>query len=436
MWGQWLERLHTVSFPTVTNQYGVVGTSDCWGWRDSSGTEYAIVGNVNNIAFVRASDGVVLDQVTAASGNDPYYHRDIKTYGHYAYVVGEMMGTNEGLMVIDLSPLPDSVRLVQAWTNGGTLVRAHNLDIDEGTGHLYIESDEFIGPHGVEIVSLADPENPVKVGFISTPGVHDVNARNDTAWVAEGYTKAFSVWDCSDKQNPVLLGRVARNNFGYCHNIWPSDDGRFFFTTEETATKTLKVWDASDLDSIVERGHYLAPNNLAHNVHVVGKQLFVSHYTAGVTVVDWSDPDNPVELERDDTYLDNDNASFHGCWGVYPHSQDSFVYASNFEGHLMIYRWRPTAVGVEGGKDLRKGLAWPNPFKGVVNVPLMLEDGGVVKAKVLDLQGKVVDEWLVGDLNSGRHTLVWRPKEGLTSGVYWVRVECGEAHWGWKVVKE
>lgn len=423
---QYLHLLHEVDFPTITNQYGVVGGSDCWGWKDSMGTEYAIMGNLNTIAFVRASDGVVLDEVAAPTSSDPYYHRDMKTMGHYAYIVGECKGANEGMTIVDLSPLPDSVRFVSAWTNGGTLVRSHNISIDEAKGFAYLESDEFQSAHGVEIVDINNPENPVKVGFLNTPGVHDMMARNDTVWVAEGSVTAYSVWDCSDKGNPTLIGRVFDPTFGYCHNIWPSDDGKFFFTAEETGNKTVKVWDASDMQNITLRGQYLGPNNLVHNVHVEGNLLFMSHYTSGVRVVDWTDPDFPVEIASYDTYPANNNNTFHGCWGVYPHSDGGYVYGSTMEGQLFIFEWLPTAVSNTVPMP-EKGISiWPNPATTVANIKLELTQAEHVTVKVIDLQGRVVASLLDSDLGAGTFTLPWHVDGSLPAGSYQVVVKQGD----------
>ena len=51
--------------------------------------------------------------------NDYYFHRDMKTYKHYAYEVSEMNGENEGLMIMDLQYLPDSVKFVKSYTYSG-----------------------------------------------------------------------------------------------------------------------------------------------------------------------------------------------------------------------------------------------------------------------------------------------------------------------------
>lgn len=430
--GQSLTLLHEVQFDFVTNGLGDVGSSDCWGYTASDGTDYAIIGNYNSIAFVRASDGAILDSVPAAALQDGYYHRDMVVNGNYCYAVSEMAGTNQGLMIFDLSYLPDSVHFVGAWEDNGQLVKSHNIDIDTATSHLYIEGD---GNQGIDIVSVVDPENPVKVGFIFVPGVHDMYARNDTVWVAEGSVPAYSIYDCTDKGNPIQLGRVMDNNFGYCHNIWPSDDGKYFFTTEETSFKSVKIWDANDLFNIVPLGTYLGTNNLAHNVHVVGEYLFISHYTSGVTVVDWSNPNMPIEVAAYDTYPQNDIADFYGCWGAYPYTNNGYVYASNFEGKLFILEWDPIAVGIEDELPVEAGLPYPSIFEHATNIPFILEGAEHVQIIAYDQAGRQVAEILNADFGAGNYVQSWRA-DGLSTGVYLLELRTGEDRQTFRVVKQ
>lgn len=424
---QTLTFLDSIQFPAVNNQFGAVGTSDCWGWTDGNGVDYAIVGNSDHVAFVRASDGAVLDQIPAPANQDAYYHRDMVTHGNYAYCVAEMRGVNEGLMIFDLSPLPDSVRFVGSWTNNGSLIRSHNLDIDAGTSHLYIEADESQGNFGVEIVDISNPEMPVHAGFMNIPNTHDIHARNDTLWVAEGWTPNYSVWDVSNKTSPSLIASVGMPTFGYCHNIWPSDDGKYFITTEETSFKTVKIWELVGPGNIVPRGNYLGANDLAHNVQVMGDYVFISHYTAGVTVIDWTDKDNPVEVAAYDTYPQNDIDDFFGCWGAFPYTANGYVYASNFEGTLFILSWDPSGVAIEEGHITEEDPAWPNPFRSVTNIPFTLDAATDVFVGVYDMQGTLVTTLQSGELAAGRYVLPWRPDASIASGMYFVKLEAGAA---------
>ena len=137
------------------------------------------------------------------------------------------------------------------------------------------------------------------------------------------------------------------------------DDGNRVVTTEETQDKTIKIWDISDMASgtVDLMGEYLAPNGLAHNAHVMGDLLFVAHYSYGVVVVDISDPTNPVEVAHYDTYEPSDDGGFIGCWGVYPYTDDGYVYASDFRGHLTLMQLNEVTTGVTWACPLSRFFA-------------------------------------------------------------------------------
>lgn len=307
--------------------------SDCWGWVDGNGTEYGIFASWNYIEFYNTETGELVDKIDAP----PSTWHDIKTYGHYCYAVSEGTGTHQGLLVMDMQYLPDSVHYVRNVnvSNVGE-VTSHNMYVDTVKGYAYLEGNYNAGS-SVHIFSLANPSNPAYVNsFGPANGIHDVFCINDTLYLAEGYNPSFSIWNMANKFAPQLLTRVTIPNSGYVHNIWPSGDRKHVLTTEETPLHTVKVWDMQDLQNIQLMGEYLAPSNLAHNVEMVGDTAYISHYESGVAVVDISDPMNPVELSRYDTYPDGESANFNGCWGVYPYTPSGRFYASDIEGDFYI----------------------------------------------------------------------------------------------------
>ena len=86
------------------------------------------------------------------------------------------------------------------------------------------------------------------LGSFELPDVHDIHARGDVLYAAEGRSPTFSVWDVSDKANPELLVRVPIPDGGYVHNIWPTDDDNFLLTTEETTEDAAEDAAAGDLN--------------------------------------------------------------------------------------------------------------------------------------------------------------------------------------------
>jgi choice-of-anchor B domain-containing protein len=337
---QSLDHIGTVEFETTgfpNDDTYRVGGSDVWGYTAPDGTEYALMGVLDGLAIVRIPDLEVVAHVEGPQEDDPYYHRDIRVNGHYAYVVTENLGTNEGLQIIDLRGLPESVELVNVYTEG--VVSSHNLDVDHDTGLLYVlnsSNDE------VHVVDVSDPMAPRTISVIELPDVHDVHARAGRLFVSEGTNASFSIWDVTDAEQPAMLTRVMIPAGGYSHNIWPTDDGRYVLTTEETADQTIKVWDVTEPENVALVGEYLAENRLAHNVHIQGRYAFVSHYTSGIAVVDIQDPANPVEVARYDTTPGDDEAAFRGTWGATVPSPSGYVYGSDFDGRLTVLRFNAT----------------------------------------------------------------------------------------------
>jgi choice-of-anchor B domain-containing protein len=339
---QTLDLVGTVDLPAIVTDSLETGGSDVWGYVAPDGSEYAIMGEINGVSIVAVPSMEVVARIPGPTERARWYWRDIKTYGEYAYIVTEAYGPNEGLQIVDLSNLPESAEEVAVMRGpDDALVSSHNLSIDVETGHAYVLSSD-----GTEILvlSLADPVAPVVMSSIEVSGSHDVFARNGRAYIAEGRAPYISIWDLTDDSSPVLLGRVDIPNAGYVHNVWPTDDGRHMLTTEETAEKTVKVWNIEDLDNPVLLGEWLGTNRIAHNVHVQGNYAFLSHYTSGLYVLDISDPANPVEVAHHDTYPKNDDVSMDGNWGATLPSPGGYVYGSDGTGKLTVLRWTPPAV--------------------------------------------------------------------------------------------
>ena len=352
--GQRLDVIGTVELPTTPRPGAgeprpegsigvpdVVGGSDVWAYTANDGAEYAIMGDVGGVSIVAVPSLKVVAHVPGPTEDDPFFHRDIKTYGSFAYVVSENLGAGEGLQIIDLRGLPHHAQEVAvARGMADRLVSSHNLSIDTVTGHAYVLNSSN---DGVVVLDLADPLAPAEVAVVPIGDLHDVYARGDTMWVAEGRRPTFSVWDMADKAAPRRMAQVTVPAAGYVHNIWPSDDGAYALTTEETAEKTVKVWDLSDLDNPTLVGQWLGSSGLAHNAHVQGRYAFVSHYASGVYVLDLADPSAPTVVAHHDTFADNDDAAFYGNWGTTPPSPGGYVYASDLEGTLTVMRWDPDA---------------------------------------------------------------------------------------------
>jgi hypothetical protein len=69
---------------------------------------------------------------------------------------------------------------------------------------------------------------------------------------------------------------------------------------------------------------------------VRGNRYYMSNYERGLTVLDITDPSDPVEVGFFDTYPVSDNAGFNGAWGVYPFLPSGNILVSDINSGLYI----------------------------------------------------------------------------------------------------
>lgn len=318
-------------------QYNVPG-NDIWGYVAPDDTEYAIMGLQDATSVVSLADHANPVEVARVSG-PPSTWRDIKTWGHYAYVCHDRVdnyGEGVGVAIIDLSSLPDSVTHTefQPEYQGGILEIIHNLYIDE-FGYLYVAGSN-LNNGGILIYDLnQDPVNPPLAGAAVDTYAHDVYTRDNIMYTSDIYGGVFTVHDVSDKSNITVLA-AQPTSFSFTHNAWLSDDSNTLFTTDERGNAYTGAYDISDLNDIKELDLYrpLATEGrgvVPHNAHVLNDFLVISHYTDGIIVVDGNKPDNLVEVANYDTFVGADGGT-NGCWGAYPFLPSGVVLASSRDG--------------------------------------------------------------------------------------------------------
>ena len=311
--------------------------NDVWGYTDELGNEYALVGAEDGVGVVDVTDPSSPNEVFWVDGPNSVW-RDLKTFGDYAYITTEAEG---GLLIIDLSPLPASNALTTTvffnTTAGFEWESSHNLYIDED-GFAYIFGANR-GEGGVIILDIiTDPMNPIEVGVYDDWYVHDGYVRNDTMYLGHIYEGTMSIVDVTDNANPVLLG-TQFSPTTFCHNVWPTDDGQYAFTTDEVTGGYLGAFDISDPANIIEVDRIKSSPEVGyvipHNTHVLGNHIVTSYYSDGVVVHDVTYPYNMIEMANYDTYPDQ-NADYDGCWGVYPFFASGNIVATDRTGGLFV----------------------------------------------------------------------------------------------------
>lgn len=295
--------------------------NDIWGYA-ADGNEYALVGLRTGVNILDITDPDNPINLGTATGPTSTW-RDLKTFGEYAYVTNE---NEDGLLVIDLSNLPDTLT-ASDWSyweptipGVGTITDCHNIYIDEsGYGYLAGCNVNLGGP--VYIDFFTTPGSPAYVDKGPAIYAHDIYTRSNIMYTSDIYDGKVRIYDVTDKTNTLSLGDQT-TPFDFTHNAWPNDGDDVVFTTDEKANATTAAYDISDPTDIqlLDEFKPLATVNtgvIPHNVHVLDDYLVISHYSDGVVIVDASEPDNLIEVGNYDTYTGG-STGFNGAWGAYP----------------------------------------------------------------------------------------------------------------------
>ncbi|MDH4107245.1 MAG: choice-of-anchor B family protein [Gammaproteobacteria bacterium] len=362
--------------------------ADVWGFVDlNSNREYAIIGLDAGTAVVDVSDPENPEQIGFVLGRMAIW-RDIKVaqffdrqadrWRAYAYVTtdGAPNGSSDGLVVIDLTGLPNSID-----TTGYTsdFTAAHNVfatNTDFGTGLPLAASAQAIivagSNNGAGRFRAYTLDNPAAPAFASMPAgtssdyMHDAasmiitDARKDTQCVNSGsYCEVLfdfnettvDIWDITDISNPQRLSRTQYLNRGYVHSGWKSEDNMHLFVQDELDEQrtglntTLRSFSLQDLrEPTQETGWTGTVAAIDHNGFVRGNRYYMSNYSRGLTVLDITDPARPTEVGNLDTYPFSDTAAFVGAWGTYPYFHSGTIAISDIDSGLYLVRDRSLDV--------------------------------------------------------------------------------------------
>lgn len=103
---------------------------------------------------------------------------------------------------------------------------------------------------------------------------------------AAGGSEGLFIFDVSDPENPLLVGRC--DTAGYAYGV--SVAGNYLYVAD--GNNGLVVIDVSDPANPVENGHY-DTDGYAQGVTIKGNYAYVADGGNGFVVIDISDPTNP-----------------------------------------------------------------------------------------------------------------------------------------------
>lgn len=398
--------------------------SDVWGYVDDGGNEYAILGAYGGTYFIdvtHPNDPKVVDFVHGPSS----IWRDIKTHKDYAYVGTEGRGGGEGLQIIDLSFLPDSVSLVNV--SKEYFRSSHNIFIDNG--YLYAVGTEH--EDGVHILDISDPLNPIEVGIYSESGyVHDVFVRNNLMIVCAATN--YALVNINLKEYPRLITESPELPGIYAHSGWMTEDGKYFYATDEFNVRDLIVFDIGNPGkswNIVVPEWQMNSNSTIHNVFIKNNFAHISYYGDGYVVLDISDPASPQLVGHYDTEP-NAEAGYKGAWGCYPYLPSGNILISDINNGLFVLDFTldndyTTSVNNESAlTNFELNQNYPNPFNPETKITYSVPKSSHVTLRVFNVLGQEVMTLVNSDKSPGRYSVSFNGS-GLVSGIYFANLYHG-----------
>jgi choice-of-anchor B domain-containing protein len=318
--------------------------NDVWGYADCSGREYAILGSAGRIHFIDVTTPNQAYEIASFPGTTNSVWRDFKTYRDRAYACADQ--GQDGLMVFDMSRLPDTVIL--SYQSNADFNRSHNLWIDTLQGRLYMAGTNTQS-NGVIIYDLTqNPDQPELIASIPLPGgyIHDIHVVDNIAYCSHGGNGLW-VYDITDPLNLITLGNMTDYpERGYNHSSWINEDGSYLIMADETHGTSLKVVDVRDFEDIAVTSLFksalLQPEftgSIVHNPFIRDQYVVLAYYHDGIQIYDMSDPANVTRVAYYDTYPTNINYNgFKGAWGAYPYLPSGNILGSDISNGLFILR--------------------------------------------------------------------------------------------------
>jgi hypothetical protein len=187
--------------------------------------------------------------------------------------------------------------------------------------------------------------------------------------------------DIKDPANPVRIDAVSDSNFAFWHSATFNNDGTSILFTDEWGggraarcrASDKKEWGGNAIFSIENRkmtfkSYYKMPaaqtaneNCVAHNgslIPIPGRDVMIQGwYQGGISVFDWTDPANPIEIASFDRGpVDSTRLTSGGSWSAYWYN--GAIYSSEIARGLDIAELVPSEFVSQNEIDAAKTVRW------------------------------------------------------------------------------
>jgi len=387
--------------------------NDLTGYYDStSQREYIIAGATDSIYFFDVTNPAKIKLCAVAFGNNRnMINRDFECYSNYVYCVSDN-GAFGSLQVFNLKYLPDTVTKV--YDSDSIAANTHSIFINQKSKRLYLCGNRFKtgGRSGIDVVSLQNPEKPIKIGRLKIPvtadgaeffrTVHEIYQRNDTIYASAEY---YGLWifDLNDLGNQKLLGIIKDYPFnGYNHNSWVSPNGKYIVFTDEVPQglplKIFKLDDFNNAKLVTTFGNANSGKSTPHNPYWIGDFIYVSYYHDGFYIFNAKDPENVYTEGWFNTspVPPTSYEGFAGNWGLYPFLPSGNIALLDMQYGLFMVK-PDKEITSDNEIAINNMAVFPNPTTNFVTLnnhvkaaySILNVNGKTLANGIIDINGKI-----------------------------------------------
>ena len=187
--------------------------------------------------------------------------------------------------------------------------------------------------------------------------------------------------DISDPVNPVRIDAASDSNFAFWHSATFNNDGTSILFTDEWGggraprcrATDKKEWGGNAIFTIENRklafkSYYKIPaaqtaneNCVAHNgslIPIPGRDVMIQGwYQGGISVFDWTDPSNPIEIASFDRGpVDSTRLVSGGSWSAYWYN--GAIYSSEIARGMDVAELVPSEHLTQNEIDAAKTVRW------------------------------------------------------------------------------
>ncbi len=404
---------------------------DLWGYRDTNtGKDYALlVSGFNNFFILDLSQSPVRTAFSDTNDTlDVIFEPDVKTYDHYAFVA-RLLPAGKKVQVFDLAD-PYSPVLVNEIDGDGP--------IDISSHFLYIKNPAGSSLQFYDVQNAASPQ---LVGSWNAAQYEKFVVQNDLIFAANGdlATPIIDIINVADKSAPFLAAQISSFDLEVV-GIDVSEDGNYLFITgrDQSQVSQVKVFNISDLQNPFYLTNYVISGQEYIGEGIVkGEYFYVAHFTAGLHVLDFSDPSSLQDVAYYDLYPELTPNSPLGTVEAYPVPGFNQVYIIDRYSGLQILELDTTITGIPEQltrpETFYLSQNYPNPFNPSTTIGFQIPQQSrseFVELTIFNSLGEVVKTLASGKMNPGFHVYTWdgtgNAGEAVASGVYFYRLRAGK----------